>query len=251
MAAFKASARVLDAGVGEVLAALEAGGLAANTLVICTTDHGVAFPAMKCNLTAHGTGVFLMMRGPGGFSGGKVSDAMVSHLDLYPTVCDLLGIAPPAWLQGASLMPLVRGTATEIHEEIFAEVNYHAAYEPMRAARTTRWNYIRRFGGRGRPVLPNCDDGLSKDLWLANGWRDRPVPEEELYDTVFDPNERHNLAGSEAHKTVLDQMRARLDRWMHATRDPLLRGAVAAPPGAVVNDPDGTSPKERPRPAGD
>ncbi len=47
---------------------------------------------MKCNLTDHGTGVLLIMRGPGGFSGGKVNDALVSHLDLYPTICDLAGI---------------------------------------------------------------------------------------------------------------------------------------------------------------
>jgi len=249
MAAFQASARVLDQGMGEVLSALEAGGLASNTLVICTTDHGIPFPSMKCNLTAHGTGVFLILRGPGGFTGGKVSDALVSHLDLYPTICDLLGIASPDWLQGASMMPLVRGTAREIHQEIFAEVNYHAAYEPMRSARSARWNYIRRFGGRRRPVLPNCDDSPSKDLWLAHGWRDRALPEEELYDTVFDPGETHNLAGSAAHAGALAEMRGRLDRWMRATADPLLRGPVAAPPGAVINDPDGTSPRETPRPA--
>ena len=65
IAAFKASARVLDEGVGVVLKALEANGLAENTLVISTTDHGVSFPAMKCNLTDHGMGVSLIMRGPG------------------------------------------------------------------------------------------------------------------------------------------------------------------------------------------
>jgi len=77
------------------------------------------------------------------------------------------------------MMPLVRGTAGEIHEEIFAEVNYHAAYEPMRSARTTRWNYIRRFGGRRRPVLPNCDDSPSKDLWLAHVLARSRRPEED------------------------------------------------------------------------
>ena len=67
-------------------------GLARNTLVICTTDHGIAFPGAKATLTDRGIGVMLIMRGPGGFAGGKASDALVSHIDIFPTVCDLLGI---------------------------------------------------------------------------------------------------------------------------------------------------------------
>ena len=86
MAAFHATARTLDDGVGAVLNVLASAGLAENTLVISTTDHGIAFPAMKCNLTVHGTSVYLIMRGPGGFRGGKTCEAMVSHMDLYPTI---------------------------------------------------------------------------------------------------------------------------------------------------------------------
>jgi N-sulfoglucosamine sulfohydrolase len=246
IAAFKASARVMDEGVGVVLKALEANGLADNTLVISTTDHGIAFPAMKCNLTDHGMGVSLILRGPGGFTGGKVNDAMVSHLDIFPTVCDLLDLAKPAWLQGASLMPLIRGTAREIHDEIFAEVNYHAAYEPKRAVRTHRWKYIRQYDGRTHPNLPNCDDGFSKTYWLQNGWRERTVDAEQLYDLVFDPNETRNAAGDPASKAALEEMRGRLARWMQATNDPILRGPIPLPPGAVANDPNGTSPNERP-----
>src|SRR5204862_6618110 len=109
IAAYKASARVMDEGVGLVLRTLEGAGLSGNTLVISTTDHGIAFPAMKCNLTDHGMGVSLILRGPGGFCGGKVSDAMVSHIDLFPTLCDLLQIERPGWLQGKSLLPLMTG----------------------------------------------------------------------------------------------------------------------------------------------
>ena len=71
ISAFKASAWDLDQGIGSVLDALDANGLSENTLVICTTDHGIAFPRMKGNLTDHGIGVMLIMRGPGGFSGGR------------------------------------------------------------------------------------------------------------------------------------------------------------------------------------
>jgi arylsulfatase A-like enzyme len=246
MAAFKSSARVLDQGIGAVLDAVEQAGLADNTLIICTTDHGIAFPGMKCNLTDHGIGVMLIMRGPGGFVGGQVCDAMVSHVDLFPTLCDLLEIPNPPWLQGKSMMPLIRGQASEIHEAIFAEVTYHAAYEPQRAVRTRRYKYIRRYGERTRPVLPNCDDSLSKEVWLTNGWPDYEVAREQLYDLVFDPNEAHNLAQDPSLAQVLGEMRQRLETWMRATDDPLLSGDVPAPTGARINDPDGLSPRETP-----
>ena len=109
MAAFAASAQALDDGVGMVMNALEAAGLAKNTLVISTTDHGISVPGMKCNLTVHGTSVYLMMRGPGGFGGGKVCDAMVSHMDRDPTICEPLNVEKPDWLEGKSLFPLMKG----------------------------------------------------------------------------------------------------------------------------------------------
>jgi N-sulfoglucosamine sulfohydrolase len=249
MAAFHASARVLDEGAGGVLDALASAGLAENTLVIATTDHGIPFPAMKCNLTVHGTSVYLILRGPGGFSGGKVCNAMISQMDLYPTICDFLNIEKPGWLQGKSLMPILREDVQELHEEIFAEVNYHAAYEPKRAVRTHRFNYVRHFGNRVHPVLPNCDDGLSKDVWLRSGWRDQMVPRELLFDTLFDPNEMRDLVNIVAYAPALKEMRGRMDAWMRRTSDPLLQGPVKAPLGAVVNDPNGTSPQEPVRPA--
>ena len=249
MARFKASARTLDAKMGEVFAALDRAGLAENTLVICTTDHGIAFPRMKCNLTEDGIGVMLIVRGPGGFEGGKVIDSLVSQIDIFPTLCDLLGIEPPDWLQGVSLVPLIRGEAESVRDAIFAEVNYHAAYEPQRCIRTKRWSYIRRFDGRTRPVLPNCDDGPSKTLWMDAGWRDIPPDEEMLFDLIFDPHEAHNLVGNPRVAAVLADMRARLDAWMRETDDPLLHGPVPAPEGAVVNDVDGVSPRDRPLPA--
>jgi hypothetical protein len=186
------------------------------------------------------------MRGPGGFSGGKVIEALISQLDIYPTLCDLAGVAHPAWLEGKSMLPIIRGEANEINDEVFAEVTYHAAYEPKRAVRTSRWKYIRRFGDKHTPVLPNCDDGLSKSVWLEYGWKNMRLPDESLYDLIFDPNEHNNLAADPASKTVLTEMRGRLDRWMHRTSDPLLNGPVPAPHGAQVNNPDGVSPKETP-----
>ena len=242
MGAFKASAWILDYGIGLVLEALEANGLSDDTLVICTTDHGIAFPRMKGNLTDHGTGVMLIMRGPGGFTGGKVSEALVSHIDLFPTICDLLNIDRPYWLQGRSIMPLIRGETEQIHDALFAEVTYHAAYEPQRAVRTQRWKYIRRFDHQLGPVLPNCDDSPSKQMLIHYGWQKRLRPLEQLYDLIFDPNEACNLAHDQSVGTILEELRERLDDWMRATNDPLLHGPVSAPIGAELNDPEQMSP---------
>jgi len=245
-AAFRTSARHLDRRMGRVLDALARAGLADNTLVIATTDHGPPFPRMKCNLTDGGLGVFLIMRGPNGFTGGKVVDGLVSQVDLFPTLCEVLGIRPPAWLQGVSLMPLVRDPRINVREEISAEVNYHAAYEPMRCVRTARWKYIRRYHGWPKPVLPNCDDSPSKTLWVEQGWADAPVAEQELYDLALDPFEARNLAPDPRCAGALAEIRERLEAWMRNTDDPLLRGPIPAPSGARVNRQDQKSPRDAP-----
>ena len=243
MAAFNASARSLDAGIGEVLDALDELGLSENTLVICTTDHGMPFPGAKTTLTDRGLGVFLILRGPGGFRGGRVSDALVSHVDLFPTICDLLEIPRPEWLQGVSLLPLARG-AEAVRDEVFAESTYHAAYEPQRAIRTARWKYIRRFGSRATPVPVNIDDSPSKDVLMRHGWPERPVDPEQLYDLVFDPAEARNAVADPELAPVVADLGSRREAWMRDTGDPLVDGPVAPPPGAEYNEQDQTSPGE-------
>ncbi|MGB3329685.1 MAG: sulfatase [Thermomicrobiales bacterium] len=246
MADFEASARALDRGVGIVLEALDAAGLADDTLVICTTDHGLAFPDMKCTLTDLGTGVLLILRGPGAFAGGRVVDALAAQIDLFPTLCEALAIAPPTWLQGTSLLPLLRGEAESVHDAVFGEVTYHAAYDPQRTVRTDRWRYIRRFDGRTKPVLPNVDDSPSKTVLMDAGWGERAIAPEALYDCLLDPMQRVNVIQRPDLGAVVEEMRGRLDRWMHETADPLLSGPVPFPPGGVANDPDGLSPNEVP-----
>ncbi len=252
MAAYNTMARTLDRHYGRVLQALDESGLAENTLVICTTDHGIAFPFAKCNLTDHGIGVLMILHGPkgSGFEGGKVIDAMVSQIDIFPTICELLSLQPPPWLEGRSFLPLVTGQAELIRDEVFAEVNYHAAYEPMRAVRTRRYKYIRRYDDRARPVLPNCDDSISKTVVYEAGWCDRPPEQELLFDLMLDPNESVNLASRPEMSDVLADMRSRLDRWMRQTNDPLLSSQpIPLPEGAVVNNADDYSPQAPTRPA--
>ena len=243
MASFIDAARTLDRQMGRVLAALDANGLSGETLVICTTDHGPAFPRMKCNLTDQGLGVMLILRGPGGLEGGRAIDGLVSQIDLFPTVCDLAGLGRPDWLQGVSLLPLVEGRP-QVREELFAEINYHVCHEPQRAVRTRRWKYIRRLHPRARPVLPNCDDSPSKDFLLAQGWGESEEAAERLYDLAADPLERDNLAAEASRREVLAEMRGRLQRWQRETGDPLLDRPFLEPPDtAVVADPEDLSPR--------
>jgi len=244
VAAFKASARSLDHGVGMVLNQLDASGLSENTLIIFTTDHGMPFPGAKATLYDRGLGVNLILRGPEPFGGGRVIDALVSHIDVYPTVCEHVGIARPPFLQGVSLLPLLWGHTTSVREEIFAGSTWHAAYEPQRAIRTERHKYIRRWGERRTPVLANTDDGPSKDLLLAAGWAEREIPKEQLYDVLFDPNEANNLVDDPGYAPVLEDLRARLEQWMGDTDDPLLAGHVDPPPGVEINLPDQQSATE-------
>jgi arylsulfatase A-like enzyme len=244
VAAYKASARSLDHGVGSVLNALQETRLDERTLVIFTTDHGLAFPTAKASLLDRGIGVSLIIRGPG-FTGGRGLDELVSHLDIFPTVCEAAGVPTPPWALGRSLAALVAGEeAPGPRSAIFSELTYHAAYEPQRAVRTQRHKYIRRFGDRDRPVLPNTDDGPTKDLLLRLGWGERRIPFEQLYDLAFDPSEAANVVDDPEYAEVRRDLSERLERWMRDTADPLLDGPVAPPPGAEINLPDQISPSE-------
>lgn len=242
MADYARSVQEYDYSIGTVMEALETSGLAERTLVIATTDHGIDFPGMKCTLTDHGLGVLLICRGPGGFEGGRVLEGLASHVDIFPTLCDLLDIERPEWLQGCSLMPMVRGETRSVREEVHGEVTYHGVFEPQRCIRTERWKYIRRFddvlpphsaeGGawpRTSPFerpLPNTGPGVSRNQMIEYGAGDRLPPQEELFDLVMDPTERVNLADDPACARVLTNMRARLERWMRESADPLANGEV-------------------------
>ena len=237
----------MDAAFARVLRALDDAGLADDTLVLCFTDHGLQFPRNMCNLTDQGIGVFLVARGPGGFRGGRVIDAMASLIDLAPTAYAAADIDIPDFVQGRPLQPLVRGEVDALHAEIHAEINYHAAYEPARCVRTARYKYIRRYDDCERVVLSNADDGPSKEELLSQGWDELPREPEMLYDLVFDPTEQNNIVAHRDVRRVADGLRRRLDRWMEATGDPLLAGSVDAPAGARITDAMARSPADRSR----
>jgi len=104
-------------------------------------------------------------------------------------------------------------------------------YEPMRAVRTERWKYIKRYDQRTVPSCPNCDDGESKSLWLRHGWKEARVPEESLFDLSSIRTRRTILSPTRNTRQFLQEMRGRLERWMRETNDPLLLGPSACRKG--------------------
>lgn len=232
-----------------MLDALDEAGLTDDTLIIYTTDHGIAFPFMKCNLYDTGIGVSLIMKYKGNPSAGTVKDGLVSQVDIYPTLCDLLGIEKPDWLTGTSLMPLLNDTADEVNEAVFAEVTYHAAAEPQRCIRTKQYKYIRRFGDFEKYVPANIDAGGSKDFLMAEGLMEHLPPREMLFDLRFDAAERNNLVDAPEYGDVLADMRARLDKFMKDTGDFAADGRWPKVDGMILNtqtciDPDSSNPED-------
>ena len=245
-AGYKRSARQMDAGFGAILDTLAATGQDANTYVFAFTDHGLQWPLHIGSVGEHGNAAFLMVRGPKHFSGGRTIDPMVSLMDLVPTVCALANIEQPPWLQGTSLLALVDGQVERLHQRLFFQQTYHAAYEPMRAVRTERHIYIRRFDQRQGLVLPNTDDTPAKQDLLDHNWQQQPRHEAMLYDHYFDPDQQNNLIGRSELAPIQAQLRQSLDDWMAATDDPLLQGPIPLPKGAEATDPNAFSPGQKP-----
>ncbi len=287
--------RRVDNSVGEILDALQKHGWAENTLIIYTTDHGIAFPGAKATLFDPGIEIALLARGPCGadilsascpqdagatvaqassllcpqqagatFRGGKVINALVSNADLAPTILEfvcsqarnavecredatsltLCGLLQT--MNGTSLLPLVRGEAERVHEGVFVEQTYHAAYDPMRGVRTERFKYIRNFAERPWWLPPNVDNGYTKDWYRQHQPEvfQTPRRSELLYDLTHDPLERQNVVDSADYAATLAELREVLERWMQETHDPLLHGDVLPPAGAKVTSVKGWGPEE-------
>lgn len=230
LAELQGAVRALDAAVGRLLAGLRERDLDGRTIVLFTTDHGLALPRAKCSLYDPGLETALLLRDPrAGQPGGRVVDALTSNVDLLPTLLDLLGLPIPERVQGRSLAPLLAGEAFTPRDEIFAEMTYHDYYDPRRCIRTARHKLIVNF-----TAAPSFMDP-------SQSWRPRTVTVEppdpalvyhpllELYDLEADPHEWHNLADDPAHAATRQDLLGRLARWMRETGDPLLVGAVTPP----------------------
>ncbi|MFC4542051.1 sulfatase [Halosolutus amylolyticus] len=221
--------RAVDDGVETILAALEDAGLADETVVLFTTEHGIAFPLAKGSCYDPGIEAALIVRYPGVTDGGQRYDELLSNVDVLPTLLELLGIGVPDDLDGRSFLPLLTDEEYEPRDRIFAEMTWHDLYNPVRAIRTDQYKYVRNFWD-----LPAVY--LSKDIFASESGREvretygiPPRPYEELYDLKNAPQEDENVAFEPRYQDVRRDLSRRLYEWMDETDDPLLDGPV--PPG--------------------
>jgi arylsulfatase A-like enzyme len=223
----------VDAAIGRVLAGLRELALEANTLILFTVDHGVALPRGKLSLYDAGIEVPLILRLPArGWLGGRTHSELVSNVDVFPTLLELLDLGTRNDIQGRSLLPLLDGRAYQPRDAIFAQKTYHGYYDPIRCIRTEQHKLIVNFSS-GR-VFANC----------TQSWRPRADPMApaslsvvtlahpliELYDLSEDPWELNNVAEDPDHRDLRQELLARLHHWMLETEDPLLNPWAIAPP---------------------
>lgn len=214
MAGYQGSVRKADQGVAEILRALDESGKAGDTLVIFTVDHGIELPRAKWFLYDAGVEVAFICRWPkGGIAAGSTSDLLLSHVDVFPTLMDLLGMPIPANVQGKSFARVFRGeTGGVVNDALFSFQN---GYE-MRSVRTDRYKLIRNFELHAPCTCPG-DVGHPR--------QDAPVsPLVELYDLEKDPLEFNNLAESAQHAGIRRELTRKLRHWMVEQKDPILRG---------------------------
>lgn len=188
--AYDACVSFADAQVGRLLHALEDLGLADNTVVVLWGDHGYHLGEhglwRKNSLYEESARAPLVMAGPGIAPASHECSAIVEFVDIYPTVAELVGIAPPDSTEGRSLTPLLRNPDVLWNHAAFTETHFRDV--SGHAIRTARWRCV-EWGERG-------EEGV------------------ELYDETADRLEMKNLAGDPAYSEILIQLRKQIgDHW--------------------------------------
>ena len=181
IAAYYAMITHLDAQIGRVLDALEKTGREEDTLVIFAGDNGLAVGQHgllgKQNLYDHSIRVPLIIRGPG-IPKDVRTDALCYLLDLYPTLCDILGLAAPKTVEGKSLLPVLKNRKAEVRDSLFM------AYRGFqRAVRTAdNWKLIKY---NVRNVETTQLFNLNHDPWEINNLAENPAFQARLEDLTL------------------------------------------------------------------
>jgi len=217
----------LDERVGELLATLRESGRERDTLVIFLSDNGPPFWRGKCNPTEGGLRVPFLIRWPAQIKAARRNEALVSSLDVLPTLCAAAGIAAPPDLPGKSLLPLLRGEVERVRDTLATEFTSHTPdyFQPCRSLRDERYkvtiNLLKQPGFAWPAGL-----GLA-DFRKTQARADRYAAV-ELYDLETDPWENRDLAADPALQTVREKLLRQLHEWREQTRDPTLDSATLA-----------------------
>ena len=221
----------LDYYIGKVEEELERQGIADNTILIFTSDNGRPFPRSKTRVYDSGMKTPLIIKWPDGIKKDTVVDALVSIIDLAPTLLDVAGIKAPKTFQGKSFAKLFTRPGSEFRNYTFSEHNWHdyEAYE--RQVHTKQWLYLINkrpqfdsWGPADAVVSPSMKELY--DAYLNNSLTSeqkniftKPRPEEELYDCIDDPFQYQNLAGQPEYAVVQKKLNEVLSKWQSETGD--------------------------------
>lgn len=230
-ARYHAAVARMDKELGETLAAVDA-TLGKDSLVLFSSDHGAQWPFGKWNLYDTGTRTPLIVRWPGQVKPGSRTQAMVSWVDILPTLVEVAGGKPSTELDGRSFAAAPRPEGGfKGRAEIFTTHNNDVSINvfPMRSVRTARWKYIvnmrpdtlftthidqwagRLGSGAYFPSWRRAAEGDAKAKAIVDAYYTRPP--EELYDLSADSDETRNLASDPRFKGVMVKLRARLADW--------------------------------------
>ena len=234
-------AATVDEAVGRLRDTLQEVGIEDETLLIFTTDHGLALPRAKGTCYDSGLETALIMQGPN-IPSGKVFETLLSNVDLLPTLLEIIGANRPDDIDGRSFAPLFNSDENYMSRtKVFASMTWHDVYIPMRAVRTNRYKYIRNFTIMPEVFMPADIYTSPAGQVMAREYYTTNRPSEELYDLQKDPHEQNNLVNNKLYRRsadsnvpykyegVLDTLRGHLNDWMVKTEDPILNGEVAAP----------------------
>jgi len=209
--AYYASISFMDAQVGRVVAALDRLGLADNTIIVFTSDHGYHVGEhglwQKMSLFEESARVPLLIVAPGAAKGGAVKTP-VSHLDLAPTLAELCGVKMPGNLQGQSLVPMLKDTSVAGRGWALTQV--------ARGGGLNRATVTSDVGSQGRRYFGYS---LRTPRWRYTEW-DEGAEGRELYDHDADPRELKNLARDPVHAQTVAQLSAQLRAAVQTTFPP-------------------------------
>lgn len=202
-----------------------------------SSDHGSQFPFGKWNLTDAGVRVPLIVVRNGSIAAASRTDAMVSWIDILPTLLEAAGGQAPDSLSGKSFHDVLAGRKQSHRERVFLTHSADGTMNryPMRAVRTSDWKYIRNLDP-GAEHHTHVDKGNAEsdgrqywDSWVAKAKTDPAAaaivkryhsrPAEELYNVAQDPWELKNVAADPKHAERLKSLQADLDGWMKANSD--------------------------------
>ncbi len=203
----------VDTHFGRIMDALEEFGLADNTIVVYTSDHGDMMGShgmvAKTVMYQEAVRVPLLVRAPGRPEGRRVAGP-VSQIDVVPTLLDMMGQPIPERLQGVSRRDAVEGETAQFDEDVFIEWNSANGYSAD----------IELPDATPEEIRESWSDPV-RTIVTPDGTRFSCSPrgDHELYDLNEDPGETTNLATDGEYLPLMRDLRERIVRWQERTGD--------------------------------